>query len=547
MIYIEYIKGFLSRKSYMIPLLLTAAVSYAVHVTELAVGCDDLLLDVHDNGEMLAQGRFVLDIINFFLASGNAQRAYFLQRFFAVIFMMLASVMFSALFKEASKDKINPVCYTLFSCLFVSYPLIAEIFVYSGSDSGTAYTFCFVAAAIMLWNVFLESRKWWACALSCFLLLLTTWTSLPAAYVCAVFAVLILRGLYDDDSDERLLQVIKKGLSYVIPIAAAVITMVIVNKIIFEAFDIERSHYSNNSVMWLEGEASIYAKFKTLVYDVIVRFFVMGIWYFPIAVFAFCAVAAAIAGIVLAVKHRRLSYLLLFAGLVFSCLVLSFIQGEISNYRMCQTFSLFTAFVIMLIVSRVLMIKMKKFFKGAVIYLSFLLVFLQANSLCNLFSLELQRWHEERQILLNIADDLGSEFDLSEPVVFVYKKDGEYKLSDHILKEISVSNSDGRYKKLKWLIDRSSLVTRDDGKYAFRFTETVVYPYIYYCNCALETNLSDEFQFLYMRAFRYLGYELKCANAEMYDRAMKEAEEMPAYPRDGYIRNTNGYNIVVLW
>ena len=69
------------------------------------------------------------------LGYGRAEPSYaFGIDLLAALLLALAAVSFCALLRKAAQDRISMFGYGLFACLFVSYPLMNEIWEYSGAN-----------------------------------------------------------------------------------------------------------------------------------------------------------------------------------------------------------------------------------------------------------------------------------------------------------------------------------------------------------------------------------------------------------------------------
>ena len=154
----EEIEFFVRKIEYIIPLIITAILSFGFVITHYSVNIDTLSSErYYREGELLTQSRYggvLLDKI-----FGVMEYNPFFVDCLAVIFLVMASIAFCILFKKISKNKINTVAYTIFSCLFVSYPLINEIFVYTPMSLGVCFSFFIVAVILNLLYSYRYSKK----------------------------------------------------------------------------------------------------------------------------------------------------------------------------------------------------------------------------------------------------------------------------------------------------------------------------------------------------------------------------------------------------
>lgn len=110
--------------------------------------------------------------------------------------------------------------YGLFACLFVSYPLINEIWEYSGANVCVCGGYLLDAAALnLLWDARQPGVPWRGRALRmgaaalCLMVVCSSYESLAAVFVLAVFALLTLEQLLAAERS-RLAAVLTEGLWY---------------------------------------------------------------------------------------------------------------------------------------------------------------------------------------------------------------------------------------------------------------------------------------------------------------------------------------------
>ena len=110
-------------------LLLTAVCAYGYKVTNVTIGIDDTpSLYYFEEGLIAIVGRWVLFLLNkvIFLA----EFVPFVTDFIAVCLLVLAAIVWTVLFYSVLGEKIPVVGYAFFAVIFVSSPLISEVFTY---------------------------------------------------------------------------------------------------------------------------------------------------------------------------------------------------------------------------------------------------------------------------------------------------------------------------------------------------------------------------------------------------------------------------------
>ena len=114
---------------YMGILLLTAVCAYGYKVTNVTIGIDDTpSLYYFEEGLIAIVGRWVLFLLNKVITL--AEFVPFVTDFAAVILLIAAAIVWSALFYSVFGEKIPVTGYAFFAAVFVSCPLISEVFTY---------------------------------------------------------------------------------------------------------------------------------------------------------------------------------------------------------------------------------------------------------------------------------------------------------------------------------------------------------------------------------------------------------------------------------
>ena len=128
---------FLKNAKFRAALGLTLLLSYGYAIATTRVSIDSLEGEryIGTGGVMLSTGRFGMNLWAAVLGYGRAEPSYaFGIDLLAALLLALAAVSFCALLRKAAQDRISMFGYGLFACLFVSYPLMNEIWEYSGAN-----------------------------------------------------------------------------------------------------------------------------------------------------------------------------------------------------------------------------------------------------------------------------------------------------------------------------------------------------------------------------------------------------------------------------
>ena len=155
---------FLKNAKFRAALGLTLLLSYGYAIATTRVSIDSLEGDryIGTGGVMLSTGRFGMNLWAAVLGYGRAEPSYaFGIDLLAALLLALAAVSFCALLRKAAQDHISMFGYGLFACLFASYPLMNEIWEYSGANVCVCGGYLLDAAALnLLWDARQPGVPW---------------------------------------------------------------------------------------------------------------------------------------------------------------------------------------------------------------------------------------------------------------------------------------------------------------------------------------------------------------------------------------------------
>ena len=341
---------FLKNAKFRAALGLTLLLSYGYAIATTRVSIDSLEGDryIGTGGVMLSTGRFGMNLWAAVLGYGRAEPSYaFGIDLLAALLLALAAVSFCALLRKAAQDRISMFGYGLFACLFVSYPLMNEIWEYSGANVCVCGGYLLDAAALnLLWDARQPGVPWRGRALRmgaaalCLMVVCSSYESLAAVFVQAVFALLTLEQLLAAERP-RLAAVLTEGLWYAAALVGGLCLRVLVTSGIHLVLPPQAAANGATEILWAFYPFVYLA--KLLVKSILINYALRGCFYLPIAELAVAALVFIVLVIALAVRKKRPLLLLTGAGMLLSLVLLSFVQGKCSPYRTCQVFALFVA------------------------------------------------------------------------------------------------------------------------------------------------------------------------------------------------------------
>ena len=528
------IMSYISNKAYMIFLLLTAVGSYGFLLTHYSISMDDLSKDRYYGGELVAQGRLtdtLLSKVFPFLKSINC-----LADFFGITALCVSAILFCVIFDKFVKTR-NKLPQIFFSCLLVSYPLHSELFIYNGTSVAIGFGCVLIALASFFSIRFIEEQRVSDMIFSALLILpVASWyESVILIYIALTFAVLLLKQMRDGKM--KFGKFVTDGFAFAFPLIFAVIAETFLNIVVLSVFNIESSHNATNGIYWKSSNFS--QMLGNLIDDIVHMVFFQSFFYVPLAMLMIALVAALAILIYTAIRKRSLCMVLCFVGMVATLFALPIMQGFYAGYRVCQVYSFFVAFTAFLIIYRLSFIKKRTLYIISCIAVSIGIV-AQISSIDYNFVTDYMRYEEERAVVEEIGNTLETHYNLNKPVIFV----GDYKLSKGISERVYVS-SDNRIGKAMYNVfgntdvGRRFLSSNDNGVIPGE-RKSFTASYISWGEKAFGEVNTELIKF-----FDYCGFDkIKQGTALQYLDAEESAENMPAWPAQGSIRDDGEFIIV---
>ena len=426
---------FLKNAKFRAALGLTLLLSYGYAIATTRVSIDSLEGDryIGTGGVMLSTGRFGMNLWAAVLGYGRAEPSYaFGIDLLAALLLALAAVSFCALLRKAAQDRISMFGYGLFACLFVSYPLMNEIWEYSGANVCVCGGYLLDAAALnLLWDARQPGVPWRGRALRmcaaalCLMVVCSSYESLAAVFVLAVFALLTLEQLLAAERP-RLAAVLTEGLWYAAALVGGLCLRVLVTSGIHLVLP-QAAANGATEILWAFYPFVYLA--KLLVKGILINYALRGCFYLPIAELAVAVPVFVVLVIVLAVRKKRPLLLLTGAGTLLSLVLLSFVQGRYSPYRTCQVFALFVALAGLAVYELLRRAAARRaVLLGSVQLLAVLLCLHQAMYLNHLLAVDYQRSEQEAAVVRTLGTELVRDYGTDKPVVLV----GRYTLGENI-------------------------------------------------------------------------------------------------------------------
>lgn len=537
----EQIMDFINNKVYMLSTIIIAIITYGYDITHTTIDIDDLEYDryIGSGNEMIFSGRAGMKLYTYF--AGGFEYSFFHSYYFkilSVLFLIASAISFCILFKKISNNKLHPFSYIVFSCFFISYPLLNEIWEYDGANLIVCAGFLIDSLVINLLYGLLNQKtdvkhkKYLYIIISILLmgLVCSSYESMAIVYILGVFCVLFLQALYDYEKKYNLKMQIKNGLLYALILVCGIILRIVVLYGILILYHANKvKGHGSTGIIWLTNP--IYPVFRDLLLDIFERYVIVAQWYLPITYFLFSLIFFIIYCLVKGIKLRDKRILIMGLGMILSIFMLSIIQGRVSPYRICQPITLFVALVAMGIFETVAQSNCIYFKKTLAVLLVILCIW-QAGYFSRITMINYERSQNEIYTIRDIGTTLASE-GICKPIIFT----GTYTLPSFITDEISATGSD-----LFLFNCFNKMVKRNNFNGQYKYVQTNVYSVISWGVRSFDKE-GDGIEHI----FNFLGYNIKVVKDHSIinlANEIVEKENMPGYPENGYIKDMGDYVIV---
>lgn len=394
-------KQFWNNKYYVLALAFTAIASYGFMITHHTIGIDDTPYAAYfEEGLAAIVGRWVLFLLNKVMHLSDF--APFLTDFVGVLILMAAVTVWCVLLKRIFKDRIPVYGYILFACLFLSNPLISEVYTYYLHNGIAIGYFCSGAALCCFWeglqrfqeenkkakfmSVWLGSAVFLWIAIGCYESFMVVYLVGVCLVLCSnqmvcqrkgkkePYAVLgskekeavceVDRGA-EPKRNGKLSKIGKKSVPWcdriivVLVVAALIGVVALLLRSLMVAgvtavFGLEglKEEAVQRSVTelagWITDEGAA-AQIGMIVKRVLVMYGVFACAYYPIAIYVFAAAIIVLVSLWQTIKRRNIWIFLLAIGSFIASYLLIFIEGKATLYRSAQFLPLISAWGLLLL------------------------------------------------------------------------------------------------------------------------------------------------------------------------------------------------------
>ena len=502
------------KKSYWIPVLFFVIASYGYSVFSRTIGIDDMASDLYvgSGHEMISAGRWGMNVLTALAAIPRPSPAS--DRLLATAVLLLSGFMLSALFfhiHHLPGEKQFIPKYTVLSCFLITYPIVGEIWEYTGAN--------YMSTGGMLISIvsciYIETRgpvriKDLLLVGALMTLPMSSYESGVLFYITLVCSVLFYKYCIRQDQMKRSLYW-KSALQYVIPLIVALLLRLAIASLLRLSMGVAKGQTGETEITW--GKGPISDVFRKLIIDTFLNYIVNGLVYLPITIFVIAEIFLIIFSIVLTIKNRNGMSLLGGLILCVSVFTLTFIQGRFMQYRTAIPLSALTSFAAF---SFMELFEGKK--KNAILIVNCLacyMLWVQSAYLNSELALNNQRSENEMRSMSILAQEILST-NPEKPVIFIGKHNsGEY--FKHAKKEYSDTMAGVFYQKvIDAFKDRY-------GDYYYTFFHLTEFPD---SNVNSSINYSVTVQGMMHDYLAYLGYDIEVIDREREPELLNKAYEI---------------------
>lgn len=535
----KQVSYFINNRLYMASLIFAAVAGYGYEIIHSSMGIDDVCIEIYfDDGLGVAIGRWPFYLINKIFRITDFSP--FILELVAVSFMVFAAILWSAVIRYIWRKEIPIICYIVFSAMLIDYSLIAEVFVYY-LQNGIGIIYSLTAVALFVFYYIQTRDMKWKQKVP-YIALMSTLTCLTISFyesAAPLFLFGVLAVMLVDAVCGNRMRVNKfvKCFDCMFVTGRVLVYGILGRSIITRAcmmiYDIEEYNYrSVSSALWmLEYPGRIIYLIRETIRD----YFVIGLEYYPIALFVAATVVWLVAVVVFAIKKKNFYILIMGAGAYISIFFLSIIQGTVLPYRANQILAVFVALVLLLICYLVTKIP-QNVIRVVGLLLVISIVYNSAFDLNHWFAFEYKRNQHEIEEVHHIAYDLRSGgYDIkNKPVVFV----GEYILDEAIQMEYSIDAKSPAYSLVEQI--NSSMYTPTPVIYPY--TQVLSYSFLNWSITSF--SVYEGYNREINRLFEKEGLSLIWGGTEMYEKGIARMEDINRYPVEGYIKEYEDFILV---
>ncbi len=558
-------KAVWGNKLYRWMLGLTAVCSYGFFVTHQTVGIDDTPYAYYfEEGLNVIVGRWLLFLCNKVFRISDFSP--FLTDLAGVLIFMGGVTVWCALLHSICKDRIPMWGYTFFSCIFLSSPLIAEVYPYY-LHNGISVGYLCTGVSLCFFRKLTEQKGTWkeaaatgvgtslflAAALGCYESFMIVW-------LLGVFLVLLTKH-YMEIRTKVIASLAKGALAAV----AAMILRSVIIALLISMFGLGhmRGEAVARSVSQMAGwlfQPGAWAEMAMAIKRVYVMYGVFALAYLPVRIFVIAVGVVLLCGLYDTIRRKNVCILLLTFGGLLTPFLLVAVEGKATLYRAAQFLPVvcgYGAFLASYAVvrlgqgksggifsekeaggrGRALWDKFTKVLRRGLIFALCVALWNQCFDMNQWFYVDWMKYQSAVDLAGQIAYELEGRYDISKPIVFT----GAYQAPRGIIEDAYVGYQTDTFYQMKRLTDSldEHLLDKFYREYGVWVAQT---PALSVVDWGINAFGSDE---ELIRFFAMHGYEFVAnTDAERFETALQISIDWPEFPKAGSVKDMGEYIIV---
>lgn len=339
----EFYQQIAKKPSYWLVLLLLGITAFGFSIFNRTIHWDDFLKDYYL--QTMWYSRWGMNVWAYLV--GITDFMPFVDKFLSFLFLFVDAFLLSCILYILNGHGKNVWIYTSASSLFLTYPLIVEIWEYTGADYISTGNLALCLLAILYTVQMKRQHSIRELSIASILLILpvSSYEVSVFSYISIACFICFLRCIYYKEEALKWKESNATFLLYIVlPLIIAGVVRVVIAYILRMVFDLQEMPDGNTGIAWFQG-ATIISLFKATIQDYILSSLV----YLPISIFLLFTIL--FIGIVChryTTNHRK--GIFAWATLFFVSLFgLSILQGFPLQYRTAQTIQIFVALLAFLL------------------------------------------------------------------------------------------------------------------------------------------------------------------------------------------------------
>ena len=470
----------------------------------------------------------------------------FLTDFIGVVLLVMAAVLMSVLFRRIFGEKIPVAGYVAFACVFLSNPIISEVYVYY-LHNGIGIGYVLTALALLLFEEMQKvspKKKWRFMAGSAVVLTVAVgcYESFLVLYLLGAVVILFFRAM-----ERRTILTFKNLWENVKCLLLIVLATILLRQllivsltVIFHLQDLRglmNERKLSEMLVLFRGREG-WEQFLMLVKRFWLVYHVNALVYLPVTGYELAVILFGVTAVVLAVRRKSLWYPILVLVMIVIPFLLTIVEANVTMYRSSQFLPFFTGVGVLLLYSFASGVKWRNYIQPVLAVLAVLLVFRHSQQMNRDFYGDYLRYEDTKEVLTEIATQVESEYGSDIPVVFT----GHYETPHSLLEDWYVDYSSWQFQMIAKVSDLVDVHLKEKyySPYGYSFIGNAQYSYIQWAFEAFDGTNREMIRFLELH-----GHSFRTITDEnVLDEARSLGESMPTWPQEGSVQMQDGYLLI---